>query len=367
MSISDDGMSSTESVGFGSQMGSSFKSILVGLVAFPLSFYFIFKVETCTQAGDAFKNAKPISQMQEGKPVYITGKLQADELKNQFIKEGKYISAQISPSVYAWDEETKTKGSGSSKTTTRECKLIWTSSPENPNNFTLPKCKEMKFFQPTVKESKDFAQNGKLTQDGVTYSVDLSKVDFTSDLAPDYPEEASIIKGKFHLGTDKYLYSDKKCETEPYEGCEKISLTVVKIPQENMTFLGSVKDKSLEYFEFEDTKFMSASIGDYVDTMKDIKSDDSTTKWMGRIGSFIVMWLALVALVGPITTLLDFIPFIGDLGRFMVMLLMGIVAFVLTTVTILLVKFWYVWLILLLGSVGFGLYKQKNKSIPSKA
>ena len=77
IAISNDGMSSSESVGFYSQFGDSVKGILTGFALIPLSIFLIFKVETCTQAGDAFKNAKPVTQMEEGKPVYITGKLSA--------------------------------------------------------------------------------------------------------------------------------------------------------------------------------------------------------------------------------------------------------------------------------------------------
>jgi hypothetical protein len=83
MAISNDGMSSSESVGFFSQFGDSVKGILTGFALIPLSIFLIFKVETCTQAGDAFKNAKPVTQMEEGKPVYkkYTHGMKKKELK----------------------------------------------------------------------------------------------------------------------------------------------------------------------------------------------------------------------------------------------------------------------------------------------
>lgn len=46
MALSDDGMSSVEDVGFGEQIGDSFKSILAGIGMLPLSIFMIFKVET---------------------------------------------------------------------------------------------------------------------------------------------------------------------------------------------------------------------------------------------------------------------------------------------------------------------------------
>lgn len=75
---SPDGMSSTESVGFLSQMGNSFKSILTGIVLLPVSFIIIYNVETCEQASAALKNAMPVGQAKEGQPSYVTGTLKSE-------------------------------------------------------------------------------------------------------------------------------------------------------------------------------------------------------------------------------------------------------------------------------------------------
>ena len=74
------------------------------------------------------------------------------------------------------------------------------------------------------------------------------------------------------------------------------------------------------------------------------------------------MWAGLSLLVGPVTMLLDFIPFVGTMGSSVIRFALGIVAFVITAVTIILVKFWYIWLLLIIGAVGYGYYKKKNAS-----
>ncbi|EMG22693.1 hypothetical protein LEP1GSC150_0084 [Leptospira interrogans serovar Copenhageni str. LT2050] len=120
---SPDGMSSTESVGFLSQMRNSFKSILTGIVLLPVSFIIIYNVETCEQASAALKNAMPVGQAKEGQPSYVTGTLKASPLGGEFLRSGSFISYSISSEVYAWDEQVKTEGSGSNKKEVRNCIL----------------------------------------------------------------------------------------------------------------------------------------------------------------------------------------------------------------------------------------------------
>ncbi|MGQ2837003.1 TMEM43 family protein, partial [Leptospira interrogans] len=43
----------------------------------------------------------------------------------------------------------------------------------------------------------------------------------------------------------------------------------------------------------------------------------------------------------------------------LIKVVLGIVAFIITAITILLIKFWYIWLVILLGGIGYGIYKKK--------
>ncbi len=359
MAISSDGMSSSESVGFFSQFGDSIKGILTGFALIPLSLFLVFKVETCTQAGDAFKNAKPVTQMEEGKPVYITGKLTAQPVGSLFVKTGSYISVSESSEVYAWDEEERTEGEGSNKKKVRECKLKWTSDPESPSKFQLPACKAKAFHQRSVKSDTNVATGGKLSSDGKSYSVNLADTDFTSSVPSSKPADNELNMGRF-VSSGTYLYSSSSCANNEVEGCERVSVSAIPIPDGDMTFLGTLKGDTLGKYTYKDEAFMSAGIGDYAQTMAAVKSDDSTKKWIGRFISFLMLWTGLSLLVGPVTMLLDFIPFVGTMGSSAIRFVLGIVAFVITAVTIILVKFWYIWLLLIVGAVGYGYYKKKN-------
>ncbi|MDX1958478.1 MAG: TMEM43 family protein [Leptospiraceae bacterium] len=361
MAISDDGMSSTESVGFFSQIGDSIKGILIGMVLLPASIYTVFKVETCTQAGAAFKNAKPVAQMEQGKPIYVTGKLTADPIGSRFVQPGKYIRISQDSQVYAWDEEEKTEGSGSNKKKIKECKLEWTTNPRNPSSFSLPGCKNKPFHKKLFQNETVVAQDGAVNADGKTYKVNLKDVNFTSAVPTRDPDDANIILNGF-TKSDRYLFEKKECASSPIEGCERVNIDVTPIPEADMTFLGSLSGSSIVPYVFKDDKFLNASVGTYEQTLTDIKNDDSTMKWIGRGLAFLMMWAAFSMMAGPLTTLLEFIPFVGEFGSGAIHFVLGAVAFVITAITIILVKFWFIWLAILIGGIGFAYYKRKQKA-----
>ena len=64
--------------------------------------------------------------------------------------------------------------------------------------------------------------------------------------------------------------------------------------------------------------------------------------------------------IGPVTMILDFIPFVGTMGSSVLRFALGVVAFVIIAITSILVQFWYIWLLLIVGAVGYGYYKKKN-------
>ncbi|TGK12489.1 hypothetical protein EHO60_09645 [Leptospira fletcheri] len=356
---SSDGMSSSEDVGIFGQFGDSFKGILTGILLFPASLFLIYQVETCEQASAALKGAVPAAEAKEGFPSYVTGMLTADPLGGEFVKTGHYISYSQTAEVYAWTEEVKEEGSGTNKKKVRKCKLEWTSSPKNPRNFELTGCKSKPFYQVSHSEINSFANDAKIKgESGTSYSVNLKDVEFTSEVPSSAPEAANLSKG---ILKEEYVYLNEKCSKDEIEGCERVNVDVRPIPKENMTFVGSVSGHSMGKFRSkEDNLFLNASVGDYQKTMKDIASDDKMMKWIGRIVCFVIMWASLNLLVGPLTALLSFIPFIGEFGKMAISFVLGVVAFVITAITILLVKFWYIWLLICLGAIGYSIYKRKQ-------
>lgn len=313
-------------------------------------------METCEQASAALKGALPATDAKPGIASYVTGKLSADALGGEFVKPGKYISYSQSSQVYAWeetvDEDSKTKKK------TYDCKLDWISSPKNPKNFKDPACKSKPFYQATVDDNSATASDAKVkSDDGKTYSVNLGKVNLTSAVPSSHPGSEELSKG---IAEGDYIYLSQKCASDQSEGCERISVSLIPVPEESMTFVGAVSGNTIGQFTSEEgNKFLNASVGDFQTTMKDIQSDDNTAKWLMRLGCFIAMWVSFNLLAGPLLSLLSFVPFVGELGKAALSIVFGVVAFVITAITILLVKFWYIWLILGLAAIGYAIYKKK--------
>jgi hypothetical protein len=200
----------------------------------------------------------------------------------------------------------------------------------------------------------------------------LKDVKFTSAVKSGMPDSASLITNGYKLSGD-HLYSKASCDSScsgkssPNEGCERISVSVTPIPSEDMTFLGDAKGDTLSPFVKGDDKFFSASLGTYETAMADIKSDDKMMLWIGRLIAFIMMWAGFSMMSGPLLTLLEFIPFVGDFGAGAIKFVLGVVAFILTAITIILVKFWYVWLIIIVGGIGFAIYKRNQAKAQAQA
>ncbi|TGK04872.1 hypothetical protein EHO59_08435 [Leptospira semungkisensis] len=346
---------SGEGGGILGSIGESIKGILAGVALFPASLFLIYQVETCEQAGAALKGAVPAAQAQAGLASYVTGKLSANSLGGEFVKPGKYISYSQSSEVYAWEETSK---EDSNKKKTYDCKLDWVSSPKNPRDFKSSQCKSKQYHRSTVEDKDSYASDARIKgEEGKTYTVHLGEVDFTSEVGSIVPEAGQLSRGTVE---DGYLYLSEKCARDTVEGCERISVSVVPIPEENMTFVGSVSGASVGKFTSkEGNKFLNASVGDYLTTMKDIQSDDNVQKWVMRGVCFVVMWVSFILLLGPLMSLLSFIPFVGEFGKAALSIFLGIIAFLITGITILLVKFWYIWLILGLAAIGYAIYKRK--------
>ncbi|TGK00113.1 hypothetical protein EHQ53_04660 [Leptospira langatensis] len=346
---------SGEGGGILGSIGESIKGILAGVVLFPASLFLIYQVETCEQAGAALKGAVPASQAHSGVASYVTGKLSASPLGGEFVKPGKYISYSQSSEVYAWEETSK---EDSNKKKTYDCKLDWVSSPTNPRDFKSSTCKSKPYHKSTIVDRNSYAFDARIKgEDGKTYTVSLGDVDLTSEVSSVVPEGGQLSRGILEEG---HLYLSEKCARDTVEGCERISVSVVPIPEENMTFVGSVSGTTVGKFTSkEGNKFLNASIGDYLTTMKDIQSDDNTQKWIMRGLCFAVMWVSFILLLGPLMSLLSFIPFVGEFGKAALSIVLGIIALLITAVTILLVKFWYIWLILGLAAIGFAIYKRR--------
>jgi hypothetical protein len=100
--------------------------------------------------------------------------------------------------------------------------------------------------------------------------------------------------------------------------------------------------------------FFRLAVGSRETAIADLKGEHQMWLWLLRLVGFILMWLGLWLIVGPISAILDVIPLLGDMADFMSGTATLVVAFVLSAVTILVSSIFYQpWI--LAGAVGITL------------
>jgi len=86
--------------------------------------------------------------------------------------------------------------------------------------------------------------------------------------------------------------------------------------------------------------------------VSDLKSSESAVYWAMKIGAWLFFTLAILSLLGPILAMVDFIPLVGKSATCAASIIAAIIAFVIVLMGTLIIKFWYVFVILMV--LGFG-------------
>jgi hypothetical protein len=66
-----------------------------------------------------------------------------------------------------------------------------------------------------------------------------------------------------------------------------------------------------------------------------MNSEYTVITWILRLVGFLMMWIGLSMLFGPITAVLDVLPFLGNIAEGMIGAVTFVVAFILSAITIL--------------------------------
>jgi hypothetical protein len=348
--VDDSGMSDTSVTTEGplSQLGSSIKGVLIGLLCFIAAFPVLYCGATRVMWNKVFKEAVPVEQAKSGKPAYVTGIATAEKIGDPpNVAVGDYLRISKTPEVYAWvehvkEESTKERsGVASKKTTTTKTysyALEWTSDPKPITNFKSDKwqtfCQNNRLnpsvLNPTLEEKSTSIYAGNCQVKG--YAVDVKAVEFYS--------------GSRDMGS-KYV---KGVQGAPKLGDKRINYTAQPSGVE-YTFAGGVSGKSIVKFESGKETKLAGGTGSFDALIQSLKSEDKMKGILFFFGGFILMAIGLNGMAGPITTLLEFIPFLGDLGAGAIRVVLTIIALVISALIYWLIKLWFLWLILIIAGV----------------
>lgn len=355
-------------------LGDSIKGVLVGIVLFFVSFPVLYwnegRVDPSTVAKLAVEVADASKSDGEGKLVAVYGELKGEGTLGdpEFLAAGSYIKLFRNVETYAWTETKKTDkkknvGGSTTTTTTYTYDLKWTNNPKM--SFEGPGKTNPKYRNPApVYEDRSFALKS-ASVSGFSFDAAGAGLPTAKQLTLTDAMVPAGAKGKVKRANDQYLYAGFGSIDNPGLGDQRISFSAV-VPGAKVTMYGQRAGKDIVSFHDEktDVTLFRAIEGTHKEAMKTMHGEHVMMTWVLRLVGFLMMWIGLSSLLGPIHAILDIVPFVGDAGRFVVGLVLFPVALVLSLITIIVSNILHSPIMILLtigAAVGFGMYWVKRK------
>lgn len=378
--------------GYGGRIMKSAQGVLAGIVLFFASFGVLYWNEGRFDLSIIAKDAVPISAndaapSKEAGPVALTGILTSDESlgdewsmgeDNIQIAEGDYIALKRTVEMYAWVEEKKSetkKNTGGSETTetTYDYKTKWipVKDAEKSKDFKYPE--DHQNPEVVVEDVLHKVQNAQIG----TYSIDMNTIELPDFKPLPLGDDSVMLPKKIERNIkfvgSEYLFLGFGTVEAPKVGDVRVSYTTVP-NNSSVTAFGKINDGTLASFtDAKDHTLYRIFNGTKDEAVERLHTEYTTSLWIFRLVGFAMMWIGLMLLFEPLSTLLDVVPVFGSLSRGVVGVASFMVALILSVVTILvsMVLHNIVVLIIVLalaigGTVGVLKYMKKNKKVINK-
>ncbi|MFA6305136.1 MAG: TMEM43 family protein [Candidatus Gracilibacteria bacterium] len=326
--------------GYFSRIIDAVKGVVLGIILFLGAFGVIYwnegRVDVSQVAQTATKvTAESVDATADGKLIAVTGTVSSTEKLGDgiFLKPADYLAVSRNVEMYSWIEKSESKsdtnmGGSETTTTTYSYSTDWTSAPESSSQF---------------KDSVGHT-NPEMTIKGDVYHVNSAKVgayevDMSKLVLPGYKklelkkEDLNLEKGIFENG---FIFVGKGTLVAPQVGDLRISYSALK-NNLNGTAFGKLENGKLVTFVDQKTAESLYRLfdGTFDEAIKTMHSEYTTWLWIVRLIGFLMMWIGLSSLFGPISVVLDVLPVLGGLSRGAIGLLTFIVSLVLSILAIL--------------------------------
>lgn len=323
---------------WGSRLVDSLVGVVVGFLLVLIAFFVLWVNEGRLDMSKVAAKSVPVSaaavdRSADGKLIAATGVLDsAEQLGDpEYLKPGRYIQLSRDVEMYAWVEHTKSetkKNVGGSETTTTEYTYAkeWTSSPRESSNFKVPGGHENPAMP--LEDQTVTVQTAKVG----AYSIDPGRIDLPGRSRVQLNTD-NVVRGAARLESN-YLFLGKGSLQQPQVGDVRLSYTALPAGIEVTAFGQADGDKIVPYLHRGKDTLYSAYQGDRASAIEAMAFEHSLFGWLFRIGGFLMMWVGLYLVLGPISTFLDVLPFLGSLSRGATGLVTFGVALVLSVVTI---------------------------------
>lgn len=387
------------------RLSGSLKGILMGVILFVASIGILYwnegRVDISGIANDATRiSATEQSTETDGQLVSLSGTIETQgAIGDLYLKEGDYIAIRRNVEMYAWDETSESIENNDSYIDNqnpdqrrREDRVysyerVWTSNPDDSTTFEFPTQ-----HQNPPKALPDETIKAPTATVGI-YALNLDKAQLPAFQDITLTEEIALLdEGNLSeneegmsffetfkdiaptLESNKYIFKGFGTLETPEIGDIRVSYSVVP-SKKQVTVFGQQNGTEISTFIGpKNSQLYRIFIGTHEESLSQMTSEHTQSTWGLRVLGFVLMWISLGMLLGPISTILDFIPLVGDLSKSVIGIATFIVAAVLTTVVVMISMILHnlvaliVVVLLMVGAIVFILRQkaQSKTSTPSK-
>lgn len=359
--------------GFGSRFSSSVKGVLFGVVLFFGAFPVLWWSENRQNLAEFVQKAEfvavaDLASIPKDKLIKSFGKLTTSEvlIDAEFLNSAIPTNAvQLSRDVemYVWDEKSKTEQKNGKEIKTYDYVKTWSGRPEDSSKFY----DSTNHVNPTqIYQDADFQVNSAMIG---AVPLDAAKATFWN--TKDYKVGVSALnvrEDRVLQVVDGVIYvprdlggTNRSVVTQPEVGDYKVSYNYFPA-NVDVTVVGTVDQSKLVPHVFDDETFLGVYQGTDQEFEAFLQSRHNTITWVLRLVTFMMLWIGLNLILGPILTLVGSLPLVGNMGKSAIGLVTGAIAFFLWLTTLFLANFWLVLLILTTLVVGGLLLAKRNKA-----
>ena len=377
MANNDKVVVTNEKQGFFSKMSSSFSGIIVGILLLIGGVALLWSNEQ-----NNVKNIKNVKELRdqvvdvvssevddsnEGKLIATTGKLNYGE---STITDSLFnISAQTpvlerTVEIYQWVEESETKDDKTTYTYSKEWseKLIDSSDFNTPTGHENPV--EVKY------ESERFETEETLKVGEFSLISSFKKLlPASKNVAI---EEGIVLPEGYTVYNNKYITTSADA-ANPVVGDVRISYK--KNNYKEVSVLGKQKGDTIgEYTTKKNTNIKKLVEGETngAGMINSIESANKMMKWLSRILGSLLIIIGIGSILGPITTLIGYIPFLGKIVNSMIGVVSFLIGLVISLVIIAIA--WFaarpivsiILLVVIVGLIIALVFYKKNKAVPTE-
>lgn len=335
-----DSFTEVTTTGFFSRIAGSVVGVLIGILLFGGAFVVLYLNEGRTDTGNLAGTASEVNPASpnpaaNGKLVSLTGPLSTDETvgDNLYLRPGNYLAVARKVEMYAWVEEqssrTKTNVGGSQTTeTTYTYEKQWVENPARSSGFRQSPGHE------NPAKALDAAETRARSAQLGAYSLDLNGIDLPS-FSPVAlsPENTMDAPGAVLAGSSS-LFQGRGSPEAPQVGDLRISYSAVNSGI-NVTLFGRQAGTTIGPFvDRGNNRLFRAFAGTRAQAIGQLHTEFTVVTWVLRVAGFLMLWIGLNLVFGPISTLLDIVPIFGSISRGVTGLITFFVALGLTVVTV---------------------------------